>query len=196
MLKPNSPSWNNLIMRHTYMAHKRNDLLLPLSLRLSVPLALAACTSCFSAATRIRTPRGKRRIEDIEVGDDIFAFDHSAGQIVPSKVLTKFVHSAAPVVRIHPQLMGEVTLNHPVFDARAGGYQAIHRLQIQSRLQSFQGNKLTPSSSEVGNLREADVVFNLEVAQHNNYFVKGVHDHESRWLQLKTGRLESVGAEN
>jgi hypothetical protein len=135
----------------------------------------AGCSfdKCFVAGTKVQTPEGEKNIEDVKVGDEVFAADPENGEeqaLQVQEVLQTFVRTADAVVDINLET-GEVitaTPEHP-FWTMGGGWVAAGQLVRGSPLQTTDGRIL----QVVGTTRRAGEfkVYNFEVAIAHTYFV-------------------------
>lgn len=99
----------------------------------AITLALAACgtqqgDSCFGGPTLISTPRGRRRIRDLSIGDEVWSFDPVAKRFAVGTVSE--IHRArgeVRAVRTARGAIGAVTASHPLFIASGLDYLAIAR---------------------------------------------------------------------
>jgi hypothetical protein len=72
---------------------------------------------CFIAGTLVSTPSGDRRIEEMKVGDPVFAFDVQRGKVVISKVLATSRRKTNDLCTLH-EVSGHrftCTSNHPIY---------------------------------------------------------------------------------
>ena len=149
----------------------------------------ASCggSSCFVRGTRIVTPRGFRRIEDLVVGDPVYSLDLETGQPVARTVArllraraTEILHIAAGEL-----VLAGVTPEHPFYDAERKAWTPAAELGEKARLVAWLG---------AGDVREMEIttrrtsppagridVFNLTIdGPEHNYFAEGllVHNKE------------------
>ncbi len=161
-------------------------------------LVLAGCenneTSCFAAGTLVQTPSGNVPIEQLRVGDAVYAFDEARQVRAVSKVTRTFVHDDKEVRTLHladGQVIA-VTDEHPFYLPEVGAYVRADRLQADQDLLHV-GDSAELSRLSIagwGERRRAERVFNIEVAGHHNYFVHGVLVH-NKSIVLEGGLPET-----
>ncbi len=80
-------------------------------------------TSCLARGTRVKTPRGWRRIEELGIGDEVYAFDHETGELVET-VVTATRSVRREVVALEFGGGGlNVTSDHPIYSPERGEYR-------------------------------------------------------------------------
>ncbi len=79
---------------------------------------------CVAKGTRVNTPDGIRRIEDLVVGDSVFSIDPATGLLVPTKVVAiRSGYRRVGAIHVgNRQLL--LTRDHPVFDPVTRDYHA------------------------------------------------------------------------
>ncbi len=139
---------------------------------------------CFVRGTKILTPRGPRCVEEIAVGDEVYAFDTENNQLIErpvSHVLralsTEIFHIAAGEL-----VISGVTGEHPFYDADRKDWTEARNLTVGTRLLAWHGNE-NPLEIEVTTVRRTTMndrieVFNLTVnGPEHNYFAEGLLVH-------------------
>lgn len=74
---------------------------------------------CFVGGTKISTPSGEKSIEDVQVGDVVYGYDHSAECVVESRVTDTFSRKSTEIVN-----GWGATPNHPVY-VHGEGYRPL-----------------------------------------------------------------------
>lgn len=122
--------------------------------------------ACFLADTPVRTPDGMRSIAAIAPGATLLAYDEKTGVITPQPVRQTFRGREDHYFLINGEI--RVTAMHR-FLTREGWVRA-KDLEIGAELKTAEG--WTPLVSK--KLIDAEVaVFNMEVAEHHDFFVHG-----------------------
>lgn len=167
------------------MNHKANRLRhVGMSAGLFAITTIAACfNSCFVAGTRILTPRGFRRIEEMSPGDEVWSFDVETRQPVV-RVIAKVVRSRA--TQVFTVAAGElnvrgVTAEHPFFDAASREWIPVRSVPQGMRVVAWLGSadvrELVITECQPNAKGEYDV-YNLSVdGPEHNYFAEGLLVH-------------------
>ncbi len=150
--------------------------------------------SCFVAGTLIKTSEGLIPIEEIRVGDEVFAYNVETGETELKEVKQLFVHEEDELV--HLVINGEkidTTTNHPFF-VEDLGFVSAKDLQVGDELSLYDGSTATVEHIEVEILEESVLVYNFEVDDWHTYFVGNdcvlVHNDCG---SVKYGELDSLG---
>lgn len=147
-----------------------------------------AISSCLAAGTRVTTPDGARRIEELEVGELVVSLDHETGRIRYNPITAiRSARRSVGEVRVHGRRLLS-TEEHPFFDASKGRYvegatidgdtalvtlphpDAPAQLRTDEVLGSFMAEAYVPSVAEAE-------VYDLTVERDHNYFAEGVLVH-------------------
>ena len=131
--------------------------------------------SCFVAGTKVKTPEGEKKIEEIRAGDEVFSSDPEQGEqgggVKVQKVVQVFERTVSEVVDI--RVGGETitaTPEHP-FWVVGRGWIAAGQLERGSPLMTKDGRVVRVDSIT---RREGEFkVYNFEVASSRTYFVSG-----------------------
>jgi hypothetical protein len=145
--------------------------------------ALVNCV-CFVRGTRIVTPRGMRRIEDLVVGDEVFSMNIETRTPVVRKVEKLLRSHAKQLVHV---AVGElvvvgVTPEHPFYDAERRAWVPAAELRKGTNLTAWLGSA-NVRDIEVSEHRTLEVagsveVFNLTIeGPEHNYFAEGLLVH-------------------
>jgi len=87
----------------------------------------ANCQFCFPSGTKIFTPDGEIPIEDINVGQRVYAYDENSGQKIETEVLEKYsrkYHGDLISIELESGTVIELTPEHEVFTSNRGWIQA------------------------------------------------------------------------
>jgi len=132
-------------------------------------------TGCFLAGTPILMKQGTfKRIEDVQVGDTVLAYDESTQTLQEDQVKKTFVHTVQEYLIVNGQL--RVTPNHRVYSG--GQWVEIGTLTIGHVLQEPGGKARVISS--IQKVRETVDVYNLEVNPYHTYIADGVIVHNKK----------------
>ena len=109
------------------------------------------CEECFVKGTPILTERGLVNIEDVEVGDKVYSFNHTTNKVELKKVVRSFSQPlyGRKIVKITTKSGKTITCtdNHKIFIPKRGGYVRADHLQIGDLMLSY--NKDTQESEEM-----------------------------------------------
>jgi hypothetical protein len=129
---------------------------------------LAASGQCFPAGTPIAAEGGTKRIEDIRVGDRIWATNPATGTTQLRRVTHLFRNTTESLVRITADgKTAEATPGHP-FWVPGKGWTAARYLRTGDSLQKIDGSLVKVSGTVVEN-REVSV-YNFEVEGDHTYY--------------------------
>jgi len=148
---------------------------------------LLVIDECVPAGTMI----GKRRIEDIEVGDFVPSYNHAASRIEYRRVLRLFRNPCTSLVRLRFGAHSiACTQNHPIFSD--SGYVAARCISpgdgvyFHNCMEDAGIERVRVDSVEVLELGRGQgfeelcadhLVYNIEVEGNNNYFANGILAH-------------------
>ncbi len=129
---------------------------------------------CFVAGTLVATPDGERRVEDIQVGDQVLAWNEATGEVAPQRVTALIRPAPKDVFAL--VLRGaqggletfEVTADHPWFVV-GRGWTATHDLEQGDRVVAMGHADLIVASLAAGG-RIAQT-YNLEVEGWHTFLV-------------------------
>ncbi|GAA4734680.1 RHS repeat-associated core domain-containing protein [Phytohabitans rumicis] len=132
-------------------------------------LASAAPCNCFPAGTTVSTEDGAEPIEDVEVGDKVWARDLDTGENRLRTVTGLFQRPAEELLTISTgDATVQVTPQHP-FWVPDRGWVAAGELKAGDRLLSRDGT--TRAITAISRRTAQVTVYNFEVAGDHNYYV-------------------------
>ena len=143
---------------------------------------LALSDNCFTGDTLVAAENGQIRIDEIEVGDKVWAYDIFTGETALKEVTKVYVHEVDEILHLYTSC-GDIdtTTNHPFFVIDRG-WVAAGDLVEGDEIYLLDGTAAYVTGSEIEKLDEAILVYNLEVADFNTYFVGDdavlVHNYE------------------
>lgn len=138
-------------------------------------LKYAEATSwCFTGETLIAYENGQKRIDEIEVGDKVWAYDTETGKTELKEVQIVYVHDCDEILHLHTSC-GDIdtTSNHP-FYAIGKGWVTAGELESGDEVYRLDGSTAVVTGSELERLTESIKVYNLEVEDYHTYFVGDV----------------------
>lgn len=163
-----------------------------LSPAIALSISLLSCgggsyNSCFAAGTLISTPAGPVAIEEIRVGQVVYAFDEARAARVTSTVREVFVHEDTAfdqLVLSDGSVLG-VTGEHPVYLPDLGRYVEARTLRsgdalllLDERGESGPGfRRETVARGLPAAAASRGTVYNFAVERNENYFANGVLVH-------------------
>ena len=164
--------------------------------------------TCFTGDTEVYTSDGLVCIEDVQVGDEVWAYNSETGETELKEVLNVWVKETDEILHVSTS-DGETidtTTNHP-FYVEEKGWVAAGDLDVGDILITADGSKVEVTDLELEKLAEPITVYNLEVADFHTYFVGEygvlVHnyigengqkvDSKTTW---KSGKTERIDVEN
>lgn len=156
----------------------KSRLLLASSGLLVAALAPQACSSCFGAATRVKTRRGLRRIDSLSVGDEVVSWTRDGG-LCSQPILRIYRHAPQEVFQLGDSPLSRVTANHPIFRASNNDFVRADELMENDELLEMSDSGVRTRVVNGAELPPVNVepVFNLQVAQTETYFAEGILVH-------------------
>lgn len=130
--------------------------------------------NCFTGETLVAAEDRQIRIDEIEVSDKVWAYDIFTGETALKEVTKVYVHEVDEILHLHTSC-GDIdtTTNHP-FYVIDRGWVAAGDLIVGDEILTLDGSVAIITGSEIEKLDEAILVYNLEVADFNTYFVGDV----------------------
>ncbi len=130
--------------------------------------------NCFTGDTLVAAENGQIRIDEIEVGDKVWAYNIFTGETALKEVTKVYVHEVDEILHLHTSC-GDIdtTTNHP-FYVIDRGWVAAGDLVVGDEILTLDGSVAVITGSEIEKLDETILVYNLEVADYNTYFVGNV----------------------
>jgi len=146
-------------------------------------------TTCFPANTMISTPAGLIPIQDIKVGDSVYAYDPSgsnySGHISPKTVTQAFVHTwqdDCPLLNIkHEGGILTTTVNHEILTSSKQtplsdpGFARADALEVGDTI--YTTNGIAVKIQEITKGESYDLVYNFEVDELHTYIADGIRVH-------------------
>ncbi len=128
--------------------------------------------SCFTGDTLVAFENEQKRIDEINVGDKVWAYNPETGETELKEVLNVWVKETDKLLHLETS-DGEIidtTTNHP-FYVEDKGWVAAGDLEIGDMLYTVDGDTVEVTDIEVEKLDEPIFVYNLDVADFDTYFV-------------------------
>lgn len=161
----------------------------------SAYLSQAPFTTCVARGTLVRTPTGRRAVEDLRVGDVVLSVDPITALYVPATI-----QAIATAVREVTTLRGgsrrlTATLDHPVYDPRQRRYR-----QLRDWCEGAATDLLTPGApqptatvDEIATRRGAVQVYDITLDGHlHNFVANGIVVHNKSPVLEPPSRCEGV----
>ena len=156
-------------------------------LRVMVALYSFHC-ECFTGETLVSTTEGDKRIDEIKVGDYVYAYDTEKEENVPAKVTYVSVTETNILVHVYTSEGEEIktTMLHPFYvknvkngtDEEYGMWKASANLVAGDELLTDDGRIVYVEEVRIERLAESIKVYNLEVEGLHTYYVgSGVHTY-------------------
>lgn len=130
--------------------------------------------ACFTGDTLVATEDGQIRIDELQVGDKVWAYNVETGETELKTVLKVYVHSVDEILHLYTD-EGDIdtTTNHP-FYVIGQGWTAAGDLVKGDEVYNLDGTTSVVLDSEIEKLDECVLVYNLEVEDYHSYFVGNV----------------------
>ncbi len=136
---------------------------------------------CFVAGTLIKTDSADTPIEEIEIGDYVWAWDEDTGEVALKRVVDTYVNESHEL--IHVFVNGEeiiTTPTHPFYSPVKGWTDAVH-LRAGDILVLVNGEYVIVEKVQHEILEAPITVYNFQVEDYHTYYVAcmGVLVHNS-----------------
>ena len=127
--------------------------------------------TCFTGDTLVAAENGQKRIDEIKVGDKVWAFNVETGESELKTVTKVYVHSVDEILRLYTD-EGDIdtTANHP-FYVIGKGWVAAGDLVVGDEVYNLDETASAILGLEIEILDEPVLVYNLEVEDFHSYFV-------------------------
>lgn len=150
-----------------------------------------SCPLSFKAGIHILTVDGSKAIEDIEVGDEVWAFNEELGENDLYPVSRIFQRTTDSLIKIETEEeLITTTPEHP-FYTKAGQWVEAQHLQAKDQL--FLLNGQCASVLKVYPVQQKEVVYNFEVSVAHTYYITetGILVHNPAKPCRSSARLHS-----
>jgi len=123
---------------------------------------------CFLEGTLILTDSGYKKIEEIEIGDVVWAYNDTTGAFGKKKVVNVFQHTRDTVYQLTiGEAIIKTTSDHPFFVG--GRWLRVKSLKEGDSVVTYNGNKIVISKIEI--VHKRTIVYNFEVEDFHTYYV-------------------------
>ena len=142
---------------------------------------------CFTAGTLVLTAEGYKEIQTIQVGDIVWAYNDTTGQLAQKRVINVFEYERDSVyhITLANGTIIKATSDHPFFIG--GCWLKVHELQAGDVTALYNGEALAITHIEI--VAQPAKVYNFEVADFHTYYVseERVLVHNSTACKTKYG---------
>ncbi len=131
---------------------------------------------CFIAGTLVMTSIGSKPIEEIQVGDEVWAYDEETGEKALKKVVNLFRNTTKKWIHLLFEFENgnteEIvcTEGHP-FYVNNFGWIVADKLLENDEVLLYTNKKVTLINKEVEILETLEITYNFEVEDHHTYYV-------------------------
>lgn len=141
--------------------------------------------SCFTGETLVATENGQKRIDEIQVGDKVWAYSVETGETELKTVTKVYVHAVDEILHLGTTEGNiDTTTNHP-FYVLGKGWVAAGDLVSGDEVYNLDGTTAVVLGSWLEKLDAPILVYNLEVEDFNSYFVGDVSVLVHNYLATK-----------
>ena len=128
-------------------------------------------SACFTADTLILTEDGYKKIQDIEVGDEVYAQDVASGEQSVKRVKKTFQRETKILIHLFIDDQEITTTPEHPFWMPGKGWIPAKKLRAGDDVQLHSGEHEQITSVRRENLTEPVMVYNFEVEEFHTYFV-------------------------
>ncbi|WP_291131274.1 polymorphic toxin-type HINT domain-containing protein [Flavobacterium sp. UBA7682] len=123
---------------------------------------------CFTAGTLVFAEEGYKNIEEIKVGDKVWAYNEKNGELELKKVIDTFSRDFSQVYKIYfGNEILEATNEHPFFIG--GKWLKVDELKVGDNLTLYDGTSLPITKIEL--VEGSFKVYNFTVDEYHTYYV-------------------------
>ena len=127
--------------------------------------------TCFTGDTLVAVNGGQKRIDEIEIGDKVWAYNVETGETELKAVTKVYIHSVDEILHLYTDEGNiDTTANHP-FYVIGKGWVAAGDLAVGDVVYNLDGTTSVILASKTEKLDEPVLVYNLEVEDFHSYFV-------------------------
>jgi RHS repeat-associated protein len=137
---------------------------------------------CFVAGTLVKAENGDIAIEDIRIGDKVYAYNDETGEIALKSVVNTFVNEATELVHVFINNEEIICTNEHPFYSPVKGWTEACQLRAGDILVSLNGEYVIVEKVQHEILESPIKVYNFEVEDFHTYYVgngDGVLVHNS-----------------
>ena len=133
-------------------------------------------SNCFIAGTIVLTKDGNKNIEEIKVGDEVWAYDEDTGKKALKKVVHLFQNKTRKWVHLFFKLENDekeeivCTEDHPFYVKNIGWINAIN-LVANDKILLYNNDIAVLHSKEIEELEKEETTYNFEVEDYHTYYV-------------------------
>ncbi|WP_454045902.1 polymorphic toxin-type HINT domain-containing protein [Chryseobacterium sp. Marseille-Q8038] len=124
--------------------------------------------ACFPAGTPVHTEHGIKNIEDVQIGDQVWAYDEDTDTVALQPVIDFIINESDHTISIYTEAeVIETTAIHPFYTEE--GWKDASELEIGEKIWTKDDTKVTIEKTEYS--YEPKKVYNFTVAHFHTYFV-------------------------
>ncbi len=128
-------------------------------------------SACFIAGTLVLTADGYQNIEDVQVGDYVWAWDEETGDIALKQVVETYIREKADLVHIFAAGEEIVTTTEHPFYSPVQGWTAASDLRAGDVLLLVNGEYVVVEKVQHELLENPVTVYNFQVEDYHTYYV-------------------------
>ncbi|UPY81078.1 TIGR04388 family protein (plasmid) [Leptospira weilii] len=128
--------------------------------------------TCFTAGTLVHTSQGTKKIEEIQVGDEVLSWDEESGEVSYKAVTELFVHDINHLfdVEVNFQETFHTTWNHPFWLVNERSWVQVKDLKVGDIVQLKDGSSVPITKISAYSVSKTSV-YNLEIEENHSYYV-------------------------